>query len=127
VQFTGERLRQILLAQVTRVAVVDFLGRVFTCVSGPEVVCRFTLDGFVGVGNHSRVRYVKPEGVRYRPERFGSERQVRAHFDESGRLRQDVELNHIGRDRKTWPQQPSRAKTSKSGRITQLHIGVHRP
>ena len=72
-QFAGEQLEVILWRQDVPVEVVDFSGRVCMSASGQEVLGRFVLAGYVGVGNHSRIRFVKPEGVRYRPEEFGSQ------------------------------------------------------
>ena len=70
-QFAGEQLEAILRRQAMPVEVVDFSGRVCLSAPGPDVIGRFVLAGYVGVGNSNRIRFVKPEGVRYRPEDFG--------------------------------------------------------
>ncbi len=56
-QFVGEQLETILRKQRTPVEVVDFSGRVSLSAPGAEVVTRVILTGYVGVGNHSRIRY----------------------------------------------------------------------
>lgn len=122
-QFAGEQLQAILRKQTMPVEVVDFSGRVCLSASGTEVAARFVLAGYVGVGNHSRIRYVKPDGVRYRPEQFGSERQVIENFRESAQLPPEASLNRISKGAKTWPQQPARANTGRGGSIVTIHIG----
>lgn len=82
-QFSGKQLEEILRKQTTPVEVVDYSGRVRLSTSGVEVATGLILTGYVGVGKNSRIRYVKPEGVRYRPERFGCERQIKADLRES--------------------------------------------
>ncbi len=121
-QFSGKQLEEILRKQTTPVEVVDYSGRVRLSTSGVEVVTRLILTGYVGVGNNSRIRYVKPEGVRYRPERFGCERQIKADLRESAQLSRDVELNRVLKGAKTWPQQPTRAKTGRGGSLVTIFI-----
>jgi hypothetical protein len=121
-QFSGKQLEDILRKQTTPVEVVDCSGRVRLSTSGSEVVTRLILTGYVGVGNNSRIRYVKPEGVRYRPERFGCERQIKADLRESAQLSRDVELNRVLKGAKTWPQQPARAKTGRGGSLVTIFV-----
>jgi hypothetical protein len=121
-QFAGEQLETILRQQTTPVEVVDFSGRVQLSVSGAEVATRIILRGYVGVGNHSRIRYVKPDGVRYRPEAFGSKRQVVADFREAAQIPRDAELNAVAKGAKTWPQQPTRSKTGQSGVVVTIFV-----
>ncbi len=121
-QFCGEQLEEILRRQTTPVEVVDYSGRVRLSTSGVEVATRIILTGYVGVGNNSRIRYVKPEGVRYRRERFGCERQIKADLRESAQIARDVELNRVLKGAKTWPQQPARAKTGVGGQMNTIHF-----
>ncbi|MCX6631578.1 MAG: hypothetical protein NTW28_28530, partial [Candidatus Solibacter sp.] len=121
-QFAGEQLEVILRRQDVPVEVVDFSGRVCMSASGQEVLGRFVLAGYVGIGNHSRIRLVKPEGVRYRPEEFGAQRQVVMNFRESAQVAHDVELNRVAKGAKTWPQQPARAKTGRCGTTSTIHF-----
>lgn len=121
-QFAGEQLESILRKQTAPVEVVDFSGRVRLSASGAEVATRIILTGYVGVGNHSRIRYVKPEGVRYRPEEFGSKRQVVADFREAAQIPYDAELNAVAKGAKTWPQQPARAKTGQGGAVVTIFV-----
>lgn len=121
-QFSGEQLEEILRRQTTPVEVVDYSGRVRLSTSGVEVATRIILTGYVGVGNHSRIRYVKPEGIRYRPERFGCERQIKADLRESAQISRDVELNRVLKGAKTWPQQPARAKTGCGGSLVTIFV-----
>jgi len=121
-QFAGEQLEGILQRQATPVQVVDFSGRVCLSASGAEVVARFLLAGYVGVGNNSRIRYVKPEGIRYRPERFGCERQITADLRESAQIARDAEMNYIIKGTKNWPQQPARAKPGRGGSLITIFV-----
>ncbi len=121
-QFCGDQLEEILRRQTTPVEVVDYSGRVRLSTSGVEVATRIILTSYVGVGNNSRIRYVKPEGVRYRPERFGCERQIKADLRESTQISRDVELNRVLKGAKTWPQQPARAKTSRGGSLVTIFV-----
>jgi hypothetical protein len=121
-QFAGEQLEIILRKQTTPVEVVDFSGRVHLSVSGAEVATTIILTGYVGVGNNSRIRYVKPEGVRYRPEGFGSKRQVVADFREAAQIPSDAELNSVAKGAKTWSQQPARAKTGQGGALVTIFV-----
>ncbi len=121
-QFAGQQLEAILRQQATPVEVVDFSGRVCLSASGPDVLGRFVLAGYVGVGNNSRIRFVKPEGVRYRPERFGSQRQIVMDFRDSGQVAHDVEMNRGRAGAKTWPPQPARAKTGQSGAVITVFV-----
>lgn len=121
-QFCGEQLEEILRRQTTPVEVVDYSGQVRLSTSGVEVATRIILTGYVGVGNNSRIRYVKPEGVRYRPERFGCERQIKADLRESAQVSRDVELNRVLKGAKTWPQQPPRAKTGRGGSLVTIFV-----
>lgn len=121
-QFAGEQLETILRTQTAPVEVVDFSGRVQLSASGAEVATRIILKGYVGVGNHSRIRYVKPDGVRYRPEAFGSNRQVVADFREAAQFPRDAELNAVARGAKTWPQQPTRSKTGQGGVVVTIFV-----
>lgn len=121
-QFSGKQLEEILRKQTTPVEVVDYSGRVRLSTSGVEVATGLILTGYVGVGNNSRIRYVKPEGVRYRPERFGCERQIKADLRESAQLSRDVELNRVLKGAKTWPQQPARAKTDRGGSLVTIFV-----
>ena len=114
-QFSGEQLEVILRRQDVPVEVVDFSGRVCMSASGQEVLGRFVLAGYVGVGNHSRIRFVKPEGVRYRPEEFGSPRQVVMNFQASAELVRDAQMIPVATGAKGWRPQPARAKTGHGG------------
>jgi len=113
-QFAGEQLEAILRRQAMPVEVVDFSGRVCLSAPGPDVIDRFALTGYVGVGNNSRIRFVKPEGVRYRPEDFGSKRQIVMNFRASAELPHDPAVNRP-KSGKPWPQQAARAKTGQGG------------
>lgn len=115
-QFAEEQLEVILRRQDVPVEVVDFSGRVCLSAPGPEVLGRFVLAGYVGVGNHSRIRFVKPEGVRYRPEEFGSKRQIVMNFQASAELGRDAQMNPVATGAKKWRPQPARAKTGQGGR-----------
>jgi hypothetical protein len=121
-QFCGEQLEEILRKQTTPVEVVDYSGRVRLSTSGVEVATGLILTGYVGVGNNSRIRYVKPEGVRYRPERFGCERQIKADLRESAQFSHGVELNRVLKGAKTWPQQPTRSKTGRGGSLVTIFV-----
>ena len=114
-QFAGEQLEVILRRQHVPVEVVDFSGRVCMSASGQEVLGRFVLAGYVGIGNHSRIRFVKPEGVRYRPEEFGSQRQVVMNFQASAELVRDAQMIPVATGAKGWRPQPARAKTGHGG------------
>ena len=70
-QFAGEQLEVILRRQDVPVEVVDFSGRVCLSATGQEVLGRFVLAGYVGVGNQqphpvreARGRSVPARGVR---------------------------------------------------------------
>ena len=115
-QFSGEQLETILRRQTMPVEVVDFSGRICLSASGPDVIGRFVLAGYVGVGNNSRIRFVKPEGVRYRPEDFGSKRQIVMNFRASAELARDAHMNPVATGAKEWRPQPARAKTGQGGR-----------
>lgn len=104
------------------VEVVEYSGQVCLSASGPEVVSRFVRAGYVGVGNHRRIRLVKPEGVRYRPEEFGSQRQVVMNFQASAELARDAEMNRVSSGVKTRPPQPARAKTGQGGNTVTIHF-----
>jgi hypothetical protein len=65
---------------------------------------------------------VKPEGVRYRPERFGCERQIKADLRESAQISRGAALNRVLKGAKTWPQQPARAKTGVGGQMNTIHF-----
>jgi hypothetical protein len=121
-QFVGEQLESILRRQTTPVEIVDFSGKVRLSTSGTEVATRIILTGYVGVGNHSRIRYVKPEGVRYRPEEFGSKRQLIADFHEAAQVLHDAELNAVAKGAKTWQQQPARAKRANGGGVVTIFV-----
>jgi hypothetical protein len=121
-QFVGEQLEAVLRKQTTPVEVVDFSGRVRLSASGAEVATRIILSGYVGVGNHSRIRYVKPEGVRYRPEEFASRWQLEADFNEAAQFPRDAEMNASARGAKTWQVQPARAKTGRGGAVVTLFV-----
>ncbi|MCC6393511.1 MAG: hypothetical protein IT167_23120 [Bryobacterales bacterium] len=121
-QFTGEQLESILRKQVGAVEVVDFSGRVRLSVSGAEVATRIILTGYVGVGNHSRIRYVKPEGVRYRPEEFASKRQVEADFRDAAEVPRDAQMNPVAKGAKTWHPQPARSKTGHGGSVVTVFV-----
>lgn len=119
-QFAGEQLEAILRRQTMPVEVVDFSGRVCLSATGPEVLGRFVLAGYVGVGNHSRIRFVKPEGVRYRPEDFGSQRQIVMNFQASDELARDAQMIPVAAGTKRWRPQPARAKTGQGGRVVTI-------
>lgn len=119
-QFAGEQLELILRRQNVPVEVVDFSGRVCLTATGAEVLGRFVLAGYVGVGNHSRIRFVKPEGVRYRPEEFGSQRQIVMNFQTSAELTRDAQINPVATGAKKWRPQPARAKTGQGGRTVTI-------
>jgi len=114
-QFAGEQLEVILRRQDVPVEVVDFAGRVCLSATGPEVLGRFVLAGYVGVGNHSRIRFVKPEGVRYRPDVLGSQRQIVMTFQASAELARDAQMVPVATGAKRWWPQPARAKTGQGG------------
>jgi hypothetical protein len=65
---------------------------------------------------------VKPDGVRYRPERFGSEGQINADLRESAQIARDAEMNRVLKGAKTWPQQPARAKTGRGGSTITIFV-----
>jgi hypothetical protein len=65
---------------------------------------------------------VKPDGVRYRPEAFGSKRQVVADFREAAQIPHDAELNAAAKGAKTWPQQPARSKTGQGGVVVTIFL-----
>jgi hypothetical protein len=119
-QFVGEELEVILRRQDVPVEVVDFSGRVCLSATGREVLGRFVLAGYVGVGNHSRIRFVKPEGIRYRPEGFGSQRQIVMNFQASAELARDAQMIPVTTGSKRWRPQPARAKTGQGGRTVTI-------
>jgi hypothetical protein len=121
-QFAGEQLEAILRRQTTPVEVVDFSGRVCLSAPGPEAAGKIILTGYVGIGNNSRIRYVKPEGVRYRPEEFGAQRQVVMNFRECVQVARDAELNRVAKGAKTWPPQPARSKTGQGGTTVTIYV-----
>ena len=121
-QFAGEQLEVILRRQDVPVEVVDFSGRVCMSATGHEVLDRFVLAGYVGVGNQSRIRFVKPEGVRYRPEEFGSQRQVVMNFHASAELAREAQMIPVATGAKKWWPQPARAKTGQGGTTATIHF-----
>jgi hypothetical protein len=121
-QFAGEHLEAILRRQTMPVEVVDFSGRVCLSAPGPEVIGRFALTGYVGVGNNSRIRFVKPEGVRYRQEEFGSKRQIKTHFDACAELVRHAQMNPVAKTAKKWVAQPANAKTGRRGSATTIRF-----
>lgn len=121
-QFQGQELLAILRKQSTPVAIVDFSGRACMHATGREAADRIALIDFVGVGNHGRIRHVKPRGVRFRRDPFGLPSQVAANFRDSARIPQDAEMNRVLIGAKTWPQQPCRAKTGHGGSVTTFHF-----
>ncbi len=119
-QLAGEHLEVIPRRQDVAGEVVDFSGRVCLSATGQEVLGRFVLTGYIGVGNHSRIRFVKPEGVRYRPEEFGSQRQMVMNFQASAELSRDAQMIPVATGAKRWRPQPARAKTGQGGTTTTI-------